>query len=222
MKKIIYLITLIISSYTSHSQIMMGGELGGAGGMLNFKKGTEFNDAGTDGSKYISDNFHNAKVNDGEQSFLIRYNAFTDVMEYKNGSDILELIKEKNTHFAFQDGSVYELLQYQVDGKSHERYHKVLADKNGIKVSKFQNIKLIPAKKATSSYDSDTKAAYKANKEVYFITYNNQTFEFDGKQKSLEKIISGKADAIKAFYKENKIKENDSDMIKLGNFLATI
>jgi len=57
---------------------------------------------------------------------------------------------------------------------------------------------------------------------VYFITYNNQTFEFDGKQKSLEKIIPGKGDAIKAFYKENKIKENDSDMIKLGNFLATI
>ena len=31
-----------------------------------------------------------------------------------------------------------------------------------------------------------------------------------------------KADAIKAFYKNNKIKENDNDMIKLGNFLATL
>ena len=109
-----------------------------------------------------------------------------------------------------------------MDGKSHERYHKVLTDKNGIKISKFQSIKLIPAKPAANSYDTATQAAYKPNKEVYFITYNNQTFEFDGKQKSLEKIIPGKSDAIKAFYKENKIKENDSDMIKLGNFLATI
>ena len=40
--------------------------------------------------------------------------------------------------------------------------------------------------------------------------------------KNLEKIIPGKTDAIKTFYKQNKIKENDTDMIKLGNFLATI
>ena len=90
------------------------------------------------------------------------------------------------------------------------------------KISKFESIKLIPASKASNSYEKDTQATYKPSTEVYFITYNNQTFEFDGKQKSLEKIIPGKTDAIKAFYKQNKIKENDSDMIKLGNFLATI
>lgn len=218
MKKAIFIFSLGILSITAHAQV----NLNDGGGVLSFRKSPEFNDANTAGSKYISENYQNAKVNKGEQSFLIRYNAYSDMMEYKNGTDILELIKEKNTHFTFQDGSIYELFQYQLDGKSHERYHKVLTDKNGIKISKFQSIKLIPAKKATSSYDSDTQAAYKPNKEVYFITYNNQTFEFDGKQKSLEKIIPGKSDAIKAFYKENKIKENDSDMIKLGNFLATI
>lgn len=218
MKKAIFILSLGIFSITSNAQVQMNtGE-----GLLSFSKSPDFNDANTTGSKYLSENYQSTKVNKGDQNFQIRYNAFTDMMEYKNGSDILELIKEKNTHFTFQDGSVYELFQYQADGKSYDRYHKVLTDKNGIKVSKFQSIKLIPAKKATSSYDSDTQAAYKANKEIYFITYNNQTFEFDGKQKSLEKIIPGKSDAIKAFYKENKIKENDSDMIKLGNFLATI
>ncbi len=222
MKKLIYIIPLIIISYTSHSQIMIGGELGSAGGMLNFKKSTEFNDANTTGSKYLSDNFQNARVNKGEQNFLIRYNAYSDIMEYKNGADVLELIKEKNTHFIFQDGTVYELFSYNLKSASLERYHKVLVENKNVKISKFESIKLIPAKKALNSYETDTQAAYKANKEVYFITYNNQTVEFDGKQKSLEKIIPGKADVIKAFYKENKIKENDSDMIKLGNFLATI
>jgi len=218
MKKVIYILSLGLFSLTVNAQV----QINTGGGLLSFSKSPDFNDANTAGSKYLSENYQSTKVNKGDQDFQIRYNAFTDMMEYKNGSDVLELIKEKNTHFTFQDGSVYELFQYQADGKSHERYHKVVTDKNGIKVSKFQSIKLIPGKKATSSYDSDTQAAYKANKEVYFITYNNQTFEFDGKQKSLEKIIPGKGDAIKAFYKENKIKENDSDMIKLGNFLATI
>lgn len=218
MKKVIFILSLGIFSITSNAQV----QINTGGGLLSFSKSPDFNDANTTGSKYLLENYQNTKVNKGDQDFQIRYNAFTDMMEYKNGSDVLELIKEKNTHFTFQDGSVYELFQYQADGKSYDRYHKVLTDKNGIKVSKFQNIKLVPGKKATSSYDSDTQPAYKANKEVYFITYNNVTVEFDGKQKSLEKIISGKSDAIKAFYKENKIKENDTDMIKLGNFLATI
>ncbi len=218
MKKAIFILTLGIFSITSNAQV----QINTGGGILSFSKSPDFNDANTTGSKYLSDAYQSTKVNKGTQDFMIRYNAYTDMMEYKTGTDVLELIKEKNTHFVFQDGSVYELFQYDLDGKSHNRYHKILTDKNGVKVSKFQSIKLVPGKKASSSYDSDTQPAYKANKDVYFITYNNQTFEFDGKQKSLEKIISGKADAIKAFYKENKIKENDSDMIKLGNFLATL
>lgn len=218
MKKIILIFSIGMFSITSNAQV----NLNDGGGMLSFRKSPEFNDAATTGSRYISENYQNAKVNKGEQSFLIRYNAYSDVMEYKNGTDILELIKEKNTHFSFQDGTVYELFLYDLGGKSLERYHKVLVENNNVKISKFESIKLIPAKKATNSYESDTQAAYKANSDVYFITLNNETVEFDGKQKSLEKIIPGKSDAIKAFYKQNKIKENDADMIKLGNFLATI
>lgn len=218
MKKAIFILSFGIFSITANAQVL----LNEGGGMLSFRSSPEFNDANTLGSKYLSDTYENVKVNKGDQSFQIRYNAYSDMMEYKNGNDVLELIKEKNTHFTFQDGSVYELFNYDVNGQSHNRYHQVLTDKNGVKISKFQSIKLIPAKKATNSYDSDTQAAYKANKDVYFITYNNVTTEFDGKQKTLQKIIPSKADAIKTFYKENKIKENDNDMIKLGNFLATI
>lgn len=218
MKKVIYILSLGLFSLTINAQV----QINTGGGLLSFSKSPDFNDAAVAGSKYLLENYQNAHVNKGDQNFLIRYNAYSDVMEYKNGTDILELIKEKNTHFSFQDGTVYELFLYDLGGKSLERYHKVLVENNNVKISKFESIKLIPAKKATNSYESDTQAAYKANSDVYFITYNNQTVEFDGKQKSLEKIIPGKSDAIKAFYKQNKIKENDADMIKLGNFLATI
>ena len=218
MKKIIFILSLGFFSFASNAQVVNINE----GSQLLFRKSPDFNDSNTAGSKYIIESYQNTRVNKGEQNFLIRYNAYNDVMEYKNGTDVLELIKEKNTHFVFQDGSVYELLNYSMDGKNYERYQKIIVDKNNVKISKFQSIKLIPAKQALNSYDKDTQATYKTNREEYFITYNNQTFEFDGKEKTLTKAIPGKAEAIKKFYKENKIKENDADMIKLGNFLATI
>lgn len=218
MKKAVFILSLGLFSLASNAQVT----LQDGGSTLTFRKSADFNDAAIAGSKFLNENYQNAKVNKGSQDFLIRYNAYTDIMEYKNGSDVLELIKEKNTHFAFQDGSVYELFTYNLGGASYERYHQVLVENKNVKISKFQSIKLIPAQKAANSYEKDTQASYKPNREVYFITYNNQTFEFDGKQKTLDKIIPGKTDAIKKFYKENKIKENDTDMIKLGNFLATI
>lgn len=219
MKKVILIFSIGIFSITANAQMTLQGD---AMGSLTFRKSADFNDAAIAGSRYLSEQFQNAKVNKGSQNFLVRYNAFNDLMEYKNGADILELIKNKNTYFEFQDGTVFELFKYEINKKELERYHKVLVNNKNVTISKYQSIKLIPASKAANSYESDKQATFKENDQAYFITHNNVTVEFDGKQKSLEKIITGKSDAIKAFYKENKIKENDSDMIKLGNFLATI
>jgi len=218
MKKIILIFSIGIFSITANAQV----NLNSGDGILSFRKSTDFNDAAIAGSRYLSEQYQNTKVNKGTQSFPVRYNAYNDVMEYKNGSDVLELVKGKNTHLEFQDGSIYELFNYQLNKKPVERYHKVLVSNKTATISKFQSISLIPATKASNSYETDKQASFKENEGIYFITYNNQTFQFDGKQKSLEKVIPGKSDSIKAFYKENKIKENDTDMIKLGNFLATI
>lgn len=218
MKKIVFIMSIGLFSLASEAQVISISE----GSQISFRKSPDFDDTAIVGSRYLSENFKLAKVNKGTEDFLIRYNAYGDVMEYKNGSDLLELIKEKNTHFTFEDGTIYELFSYTLGGKTYDRYHQVLIDNKSSKISKYKSIKLTPAEKASNSYDTDTPASYKVNKDIYFITYNGQTYEFDGKQKTLEKIIPSKKDAIKKFYKENRIRENDADMIRVGQFLAQL
>lgn len=218
MRKSLLILAVLALSFSANAQMTL--QDGGA--TLTFRKSPDFNDAAVSGSKYLSENFSSARVNKGTQSFQIRYNAYSDLMEYKNGVDLLELIKEQNTYFQFNNGDIYELMTYNVKGSNVSRYNQVLVDKNNVKVSKFKSIKLVEAKAAASSYDTATPASYKPNKEVYYITLNNETTEFDGKQKTVEKILPSKSTEIKKFFKENKIKENDADMIKLGNFLATL
>lgn len=188
-------------------------------GTLTFRKSPEFKDESILGSKYITEEFQYAKVNNGTDSFLIRYNAHRDVMEYKSANEILELIKEQNTHFIFSDGTVYELLSSPSSGN---QYHKILSDKKDIKLSKHSSIKLEQAKPAINSYDTDSPASFKRNRDVYYITINGKTTEFDGKQRSVRALFPNKNSEIKNFFKNNRIRNTDEDMIKLGNFLATL
>lgn len=217
MKKIFFIAALVICSLNAEAQMTLQG---GGTTTLTFRKSPDFNDPSIAGSRYFIESFTPAKVNNGTEDFMIRYNAYSDVMEYKQNKDILELIKDQNKRFVFNDGITYELMDYSLDGKNYSQYHQILLNKNDTKISKYKSIKLIPAKKAANSYDTDTQASYKENKDVYFVTYNNQTIEFDGKSKSLEKLIPSKESEIKKFFKENKIRENDADMIKVGNFLS--
>lgn len=219
MKKLLIIFVVLALSFSAEAQTTLQS---GSTGTLIFKKSTDFNDVVVQGSKYLDESFSNAKVNKGTQSFQIRYNAYSDLMEYKNGADLLELIKEQNTYFQFDNGTVYELLNYTVKGNNVSRYNQILVDKNHVKISKFSSIKLVEAKAAASSYDLATPASYKPNRGTYFITVNNETTEFDGKQKTVEKLFPSKTAEIKKFYKDHKIKENDADLIKLGNFLATL
>lgn len=220
MRKTFFIAAFLGLSLYGNTQVTLQGD--GSFGTLVFRKSPEFDDASITGSKYLNEEFSQAKVNKGTENFLIRYNAYSDIMEYKNGSDLLELIKEQNTHFQFDNGEIYELLTYNVKGSSVSRYHQILTDQNNVKVSKFKSIKLEEAKAAANSYDTATPASYKQNRDSYFITVNDQTTEFDGKRKSAERLFPSKSSEIKKFYKENKIRTNDEDMIKLGNFLATL
>lgn len=171
------------------------------------------------GSKYFDDAFSSAKVNGGTGDFDIRYNAFLDIMEYKSEKGLVELLKENNTSFKFSNGDVYELFNYSLKGTPVSRYQQVLVDTNGVKISLFKSIKFNKAQPAASSYQTDVPANYKALKDQLFITFGGNTVPFDGKQKSLEEVFPAKADVIKKFYKEHKVK--DTDLTKLTDLFAT-
>src|SRR5690554_2146715 len=180
MKKLIIIVSIGLFSFTSEAQSTLQ-----SGSTLVFRNSPDFDESAIAGSKYLVDNFTLAKVNKGADDFFIRYNAYADIMEYKKGDETLELVKSKNTHFNFADGTIFELLKYDLDGTSYERYHQILVDNGRFKISKFQSIKLNPARKASNSYEKDSQASYTPNRDTYFITINNVTHEFDGKRKSL-------------------------------------
>lgn len=220
MKKIFFIAAFLGFTLAGSAQVTLQGD--GSLGTLTFRKSADFDDASILGSKYTDEEFSLSKVNKGTEKFLIRYNTYNDIMEYKNGNDLLELIKEQNTYFEFDNGTVYELLTYDLRGSSVSRYHQILSDRNNIKVSKFESIKLEEAKAAANSYDTGSPASYKRNRDSYYITINGKTSELDGKQRSIQKLFPSKTAEIKKFFKENKIRTNDEDMTKLGNFIATL
>src|SRR5690606_29982038 len=124
MKKIVFIMPFGLIGFFSNAQMT----LQSGDGTLTFRKSEEFNEAAVAGSRYLNEQYQNTNVKIGPPAVLIMYNADNDVMEYKNGADVFESIKDENTPFIFQDGTVYELFTYKLDGKSYERYDQVLVD----------------------------------------------------------------------------------------------
>lgn len=214
MKSVIFLITtIIIFSNNSYAQIRLHE---GVNSVLVYGRALGDSDESAEGSKYIDDNFKHFGVNGSEAKYLIRYNAYHDVMEYKaNNNDILILSKEE-TKKVHNKEVVFELL----NNNNLLQYHQILSDTNSIKLTRVQKINFNKAKLARNTYEEPVPASYKRVKDQYYIYFHESLYPFDGKQSSLIKIFPSKVDEIKTYYSKNKVDLSEEGIVLFKNLFA--
>lgn len=224
MKKITFgLSALFVLSFTStFAQINAQGA--SSSGVLTFYKNNSDKKTTAIGSQYIDSDFQAAKVNNGSQIFQIRFNAFTNVMEYKKDNEELILIKKDNTLIQFNNGKTYELHTYKdKKGKEHDSYLVVIKKEPKASILKLEKVSFNEARSAANTYDTGSPAEYKKSGDTYFIKLGNEITELPTRTKEFTKLIPNKENEIKKFFKENKINfKDDSDLIKLTTFLNSI
>lgn len=175
------------------------------------------------GSEYIDKTFKDAKVNDGNSLFNLRYNNYSGLFEYsKSATEIVSLSKEKNTKIEFKDGKTYLLRTYSENKKQKEEYLLIVGNTNSkVTLYKLETISYVPYKKAYNSYEKEKQPEYKINKPKYFIEYNDNLISIE-KNKDLEKIFPQYNKEIKQFFKLNTIDFASDDVLLVQNFLNSI
>ncbi|HBV16886.1 hypothetical protein [Chryseobacterium carnipullorum] len=170
------------------------------------------------GTPYTTKNFSNAKLADNYEQLPIRYNSYTDEIEFQKNGEISVLAKEnkfsqieitlpKQT-IAFLDTSD-ELSGY---------FFEVVRGKNTL--YKKIKTKFIDAVPAANSYASDRPAAFKTLDPIFYIKTEEGFIKKPRNQKEIIEYFPDKKENTTKFFKSNKIKFNkEEDLIKLVTFL---
>lgn len=176
------------------------------------------------GSKYIDTNFVYAEVSEKKTSAYIRYNAVSDIIEFKlNEKEIYNLIKDENYNVIIikSKGIKYRLLNYISESKPIYGYLLEIASNNNFSLLKHQKIKLRPEKKASSPYDSDSPAEYIRLSDEYYLELPDQKIiAMPKNKKGFIEIFPDKKDSIEDYFKTKKVDfKNDSSLIDLIKIL---
>jgi len=176
------------------------------------------------GTMYYDESFGQARIDDGVEVIFLRYNAFKDEMEFKQGTETYYLIKDDNTRVDFfNNKKLYQYLKY-VDVDKTEKRGFLLEIVGGEKsLYKSEKIVLIPERPTTTGYEVAKPAEYKKVKENYYIKIGEITSLFPKNKKELLKMFPNKNTEISDFLKKNKPSfSKETDLIELTKFLNSI
>lgn len=224
MKKIKFALSAIALLTFSNTFAQINAQGVSGTGTLTFYKNNSDKKATTLGSEYIEEDFKSARVNGGTQPFQIRFNAHTNVMEYKKDNEDLILIKNNNPHVEFTNGKTYELVSFtDKKGKEFDNYLSLIKNSGKISIYKFEKITYQEARPAQNTYDTGSPAEFKRASDTFFLKIGDVVSELPTKQKEYIKLFPGKEAQIKEYFKSNKINfKDDADLIKFATFLNSI
>ncbi len=162
--------------------------------------------------------FSNAKVAANYEQVPVRYNSYSDEVEFKKNGEVqvlpktsdfsrIEVASPKQTIVLLQTSDDLNGYFFELDNGKNSLYKKIR--------TKFNDF--VPA---ANSYASDRPANFKTLPPVYYIKTDNGFIKKPRNQKEIIEQFPDIKENLTAFFKSNKIKfDKDEDLIKLVTFL---
>ncbi|MGO4822538.1 MULTISPECIES: hypothetical protein [unclassified Flavobacterium] len=182
----------------------------------------------TEGSVYFVNEFRAAEVSGVPQQLLIRYNAFTDMIEVKNEKgELFSLVKKTpyNTITILHYNEKIKLLDYKSSGDLVVNGYLVeLFSNNDVTLYRRDKTILQKGKAAVNSYASPTASRYIKKDAEYYISVNNEiAIAMPKNKKELLALFPSNKEEIAAFVKKNdySLKEERS-IIEIAKFISNL
>lgn len=170
------------------------------------------------GSPYSNINFANAKVAENYEQAPVRYNNYSDEIEFKKDNKVSVLPKKPpfSRIDIFSPRQTLVLLDTSDDLSGY--FFEVVKGKNTLyKKIKTKFIDVVPA---ANSYASEKPATFKTLDPIYYIQTEKGFIKKPKNQKDILEQFQDKKENLTSFFKSNKIKfDKEEDLIKLVTFL---
>ncbi len=179
-----------------------------------------------DGTPYINGNNFEKVVIKGYSKNVqnLRYNAYEDEMEFKDGNDTYYTNKEEGLKIDFPAlKKTYQCVNYSFDNKNRFGYLVVLVDNPKYSLFKQEKIELLKGEKSPSAYSKDANDYYVKQKDLYIIKKENSYFKMPKNQKEFINDFSLNKTEFDKFIKENKLSfSKEEDLKKIINYLNNL
>jgi len=166
-----------------------------------------------DGSIYKSLRYKDATV--GTFDAKLRYNAYTDALEFKKNKELFELVKNPTSH-ARIDGDYYYYCNFKTQrGISRKGYYVLVELNEQYRIYKKYDVTIIdPDKKGSVSGTSAPGEVI--IKTVYYLEERGTIMELPMNKKKLLAALNDKEEELKKYIKKEKIKlRKEEDLIRL-------
>ncbi|AIL47560.1 hypothetical protein CMT92_04435 [Elizabethkingia anophelis] len=173
-----------------------------------------------EGKQYFDENFYPVTV-EGYNTInpsTFRYNAYKDLMEFKQNGKIYELVKIDGLILNFPSKK-YQNLNYNYDNNNTEGYLVLLVNKK-IPLYKREKIILDEGIISSNTYNDNTKKNYRKLKDIFLIKIDNKFYKFPKSSKDLSSLPHIDTYKVDEFIKQNKLNySKESDIIKITEFI---
>lgn len=170
------------------------------------------------GTPYLTKTFSNAKLADNYEQLPVRYNSYTDEIEFQKDNKTSVLPKEAKFSRIEISSPKQTLALLETNDDLSGYFFEISKGKNTLyKKIKTKFIDYVPA---PNGYASDKPANFKTLDPVYYIKTEKGFIKKPKNQKDIIEQFPDKKEALTAFFKSNKIKfDKEEDLIKLVAFL---
>lgn len=151
----------------------------------------------------------------------LRYNAFTDEMEYMENGQTYSANKVDGLTIYFPLlKKTFVCIDYQLDNKSKLGYLQLLRLGNNVKLYKREKVELLKGEKSPNAYGRDANDYYSKEKDLYLILKGNTFYKVPKSSKDLIVLLVGDSEKLINFTKSNRINTSkEEDLIKFVDYL---
>lgn len=154
-----------------------------------------------------------------------RYNPMSGDLQIKENDKVYNIVKANNLEFTFvKSNQTYRALSYINDeGETAIDYFVFDTSTANSDLLKKVDYKYVQPKLAQNSYGANKPGKYKKMESYYVMDNTNRLVSLSTKKKTILKDFPNSAKLILAFIKENKIKDNKEDKLKmLANYIVSL
>lgn len=188
---------------------------------IQVKKPKATNGTRSIGSPYIFSNYLVSLVIGHDEIIELKYNAYTDEMEFEHEGQFYNLNKEEYPEVFLGPQKLKYIYTNYNDGKnSVSGFLRVLDENEKWSIYVKEKVSYTPPAPSKDSYTTEKPEVYKREKDHYFMRMNDAIFEIPTNKKKFAALFSSKEKEVLNYISSEKLSLNkEVDLVKLSRFI---